>query len=328
MDLRKPLRPLNKVTVELQPPEQIQNRAVDEVIFEAPVQSPLEAPTINSEPQLVPPPLESLKIASKGQPEAPKGIPELVPVQKSKNRVELPVPGQPEQSPPQPAAEISAAAEPVETGGDAKAWPFTGAVTEEKDVITEEPIQSEIPALEIIRSESTEEKIQNLPPLDTFRTMEVVHMLLGKCEFDGEIILLRTYAERDIRPKSPADLQGLIYEKAYNYVERLVHSNFYDFYERNAFRKLETLQLSPQQKQQGVEMAFVYRDSGKPSTTEVSRLVRQERERNNVITEAMAAERLVKPVETIFSFALVKVRMDNDFTKDGGFKLSELMPDL
>jgi hypothetical protein len=216
------------------------------------------------------------------------------------------------------------------TGDDANhAETETDGVEADRDVPRLEPVRREeavIPKLQTIREGNVKpENVTEIPKLEAYNTMEVVHLLIGKSVEDEDIVLLASYAERFVRGKSPEELTSMVQQRIGAHVNMLTSSGSYDFPDRTHNRSLVIGKLTPQHQARGVEIAFMLVDNGAPNSQDIRRFG----EDNDLNREAAAAkmklEGYYRDPESVYTWALVKVKIGHDF---GSYKLSELMPNL
>ncbi|MNK09932.1 hypothetical protein D3C87_279410 [compost metagenome] len=337
MDFRKNLRPLNRV--ELAPPVQeaaVQTQA-NEVLFETPSLEVTRAPTSHDQAGSVP----TLQVVEKKAPVPPQTIQKAIPT--------LEVKSTQRESLPQPVAEAKATAEPAEAGGSNVAWPFgeTKSVESQEDspVTAEDPAAPwpfktdsqtqvveqapEIPALKVVEKEVSQEIPQlqvidrekvEVPALQSFKATDVVYLLLGKSKEDDDIVLIQTLSERAVRTKGEEGLRNMLAGIIDAHVFSMISKDFYDFKDRQGFRRTASAQVSVQDKARGVEKTFGLLDTGNPTDGEVSRYMKE-----FDVDDKEAISALAVPPHYAYTWALVKVKIDQQF---GDFKLSDLMPNI
>lgn len=248
-----------------------------------------------------------------------------------------------ELSPPQPVAEVKATAEPAPiAGGEPKpvreekpavAWPFTKE--EQKEI--EQELQEElakpalvpsvpaIPKLEVTKGNGEVKKV-DVPKLDAYNKMEVVHLLIGRSSEDEEIVLLQSFPERFVRSKNQEDFNRQILERVQAHYGKMHGDRMYDFYERHTQHKLEIQPLTPQLANKGVEWVCALQDSGKPSSVDIHNYAAAEGiSVDDAGLEIKLQKLFYQDPSFIYTWALVKVKIGHDF---GAYKLSELMPNL
>lgn len=291
----------------------------------AEVSEPVIPPLVSNKPEM-----PSLVKTETSEPALPK----LERVQKK--QVEL--------SPPQSAAEVEATAEPETSGGVPKlvkeekpavAWPFS--TDEQKDL--QEELQTErakpaipelqqpvaIPKLEITKGNGEVKKV-DIPALDAYNKMEVVHLLIGRSSEDEEIVLLQSFSERFVRTKNKDEFNQSVYARISAHYQAMFSAHQYDLYERRAHHSIQVQTVTPQLANKGVEWVAALADDGLPAGSDIQAYANSEGiSVDDALTEIRESGLFKIPPSFIYTWALVKVKIGHDF---GSYRLSELMPTL
>lgn len=275
--------------------------------------------------------------AEVSQPEVPplvstKTAPVLPKLEKTpKKTVEL--------SPPQPVAEVKATAEPEQSGGvpqlkpskSMAEWPFSTKEKEEALVQIKEELKPAveappaIPKLVLTKGTGETQKVE-VPKLDAYNKMEVVHLLIGRSPEDEEIVLLQSFAERFVRTKNQEEFHKTLFQRATTHYSKMVGDGKFDFVERQGLHNFEAIYLTPQLAAKGVEWVAALTDNGNPAAADVQSYADSEGLDFEEALEEVKENRIYyKDPAYVYTWALVKVKIGHDF---GDYKLSELMPNL
>lgn len=297
---------------------------------------PIRRPSLNTEERVAFNTSEPVKADTQPSPpplvktESASAFPKLERVQKK--QIEL--------SPPQPVAESKATIEPDQSGGVPKLrqekpaveWPFKdkdgGQASEAKPSL--EPAQGAsvpnvIPKLQITKGDGEAQKVE-IPKLDAYNKMEVVHLLLGRSADDEEIVLLQSFSERFVRTKKKDEFDRSLFDRISKHYGDLVLKSFFDFHERSANRELQVHPVTPQLSSKGVEWIAAVKDDGEPSIEDVRGYAEEEGiTLKDASSEVQESGLFKKSPSYVYTWALVKVKIGHDF---GSYKLSELMPNL
>jgi hypothetical protein len=245
-------------------------------------------------------------------------VPRLERASSSKKQVELKVPGEEE-------VEASIAM----TDGEVLSPELRQAA--EPEVPELQPKKSvedvlAIPKLVVTKREPVAVDPIDIPKLDAYNTMEVVHLLIGRSPEDEEIILLQSFPERFVRTKKTEEFHASLLARVSSHYSSMVDARKYDFEERQHHHVLAPKPISALHANKGVEwMAYVL-DDGKAAEADIIGYALQHSVADTVaIREINEAKLYQRDPSYVFTWALVKVKIGHDF---GSYKLSELMPSL
>lgn len=178
-----------------------------------------------------------------------------------------------------------------------------------------------IPSLNVVRDGSAPPpNLTEIPQLDSFNTMEQAYLLLGRSSENEEIVILQSYGERFIRGKSKEDKAALLAGRVQLHEDKLVQDNYYDHADRQTFRRIRLINVTPQLAAKGVEFAFGLIDNGNPTQEEVRRHMS-----HYDVSEEVALKDLQNLAEDVYTWALIKIKIGRDF---GSVSLTDLMPDF
>jgi hypothetical protein len=193
---------------------------------------------------------------------------------------------------------------------------------EQGNVVVE---QAAMPKLQLTKGSAEPAPLTDIPKLDAYNKMEVVHLLIGRSVEDEEVVLLQSFPERFVRSKQPDEFQQSLFDRINRHVANLVESRTYDFAERRNQRKIEVAVLSPHQTLRGTEWAASYIDTGSPLASDIRRYADEQEISVELAAKEMKDQGEYRDPHVVFTWALVKVKIGHDF---GAYKLSELMPVL
>jgi hypothetical protein len=179
-----------------------------------------------------------------------------------------------------------------------------------------------VPALVVVRDgAATPEGINEIPKLDVYNKMEVVHLLLGRSHEDEEVVLLQSYSERTLHNKKLEEITEMLLQRVQRHRNTLANSHAYNLMERASHQTIRTIALNPVQNQRGLEYAWGLFDNGICSSEDLQAYAADQ----DVSVSVARRELPNADPHSVFSWALVKVKIGQDF---GSIKLSSLMPTL
>ena len=304
---------------------------------------------------------EPVKAEVSATPEIPPLVPnkpELPPLMKSGNvqpaipKLERAGRKQVELAPPEPVEVKNEfdRSEDIRLGGEEPDLQFSGSLGRESSdcgseqgddgqtgISFEEPVpelqrsgeqsESAIPKLVVSRDTGAPPVgVTDIPKLDAYNKMEVVHLLIGRSVEDDEIVLLQSYPERFVRSVNKEDFNQSLMRRVQTHYNKMRYDHLYDLAERGERHRFDFSPVSSMHAARGVEWVAVLHDDGQAAVADVQAYAQQENISFDEALEEVQENNLYgRDPGTVFSWALVKVKIGHDF---GSYKLSELMPTL
>lgn len=230
-----------------------------------------------------------------------QAIPKLERAVSTKKQVELKVPGE----------------KPVEAVG-----------SEIPPLVPQKSVEEVLAIPKLVASKREPVKLDpvDIPKMEAYNTMEVVHLLIGRSPEDEEIVLLQSFSERFVRTKKVEEFHGALHNRVNQHYLTMRNASKYDFNERQDHHTLSPRPVSFLHASKGVEWMAAVLDNGQGHTEDIQNYAASQGiSYEEAIEEMKEAGILNVDPSYVFTWALVKVKIGHDF---GSYKLSELMPSL